>query len=119
MYNEGLDPDLVSMKYRMQDLVVNYFRKTNNLDLLEYKFITDLDELESLSYELNIQKEILKQLNKYHKETCKKCQFKILKTIKNIRSVTPTFPGHVRRKVAEKKNIKYPTYKKSVSPKLR
>ena len=58
MYNEGLDAELVSMKYRIQDLIVNYFRKTNKLDLLEYKFFTDLDTLESLSYELNTQKEI-------------------------------------------------------------
>ena len=58
MYNEGLDPELVSMKYRIQDLIVNYFKKSNKLDLLEYKFITDLDTLESLSYELNTQKEI-------------------------------------------------------------
>ena len=119
MYNEGLDPELVSMKYRIQDLIVNYFKKSNKLDLLEYKFITDLDTLESLSYELNTQKEILKQLNKYHKETCKKCQFKILQTIKNIRSVTPNFPSHVRRKVAGRKNIRQMMNKKSVSPKFR
>lgn len=119
MYNEGLDPELVSIKYRIQDLIVNYFKKSNKLDLLEYKFITDLDTLESLSYELNTQKEILKQLNKYHKETCKKCQFKILQTIKNIRSVTPNFPSHVRRKVAGRKNIRQMMNKKSVSPKYR
>ena len=119
MYNEGLDAELVSMKYRIQDLIVNYFKKSNKLDLLEYKFITDLDTLESLSYELNTQKEILKQLNKYHKETCKKCQFKILQTIKNIRSVTPNFPSHVRRKVAGRKNIRQMMNKKSVSPKFR
>ena len=70
MYNEGLDPELVSLKYRIQDMIVNYFNKSNKLDLLEYKFITDLDTLETLSFELNTQKEILKQLNKYHKETC-------------------------------------------------
>ena len=67
MYNEGLDPELVSLKYRIQDMIVNYFNKSNKLDLLEYKFITDLDTLETLSFELNTQKEILKQLNKYHK----------------------------------------------------
>ena len=119
MYNEGLDQDLVSKKFRIQDLVVNYFQKSYILDKLEYKFITDLDTLEELSYELNTQKEILKQLNKYHKETCKKCQFKILQTIKNIRSITPDYPSHVRRKVAVKKNIKYTMNEKSVSPKFR
>ena len=119
MYNEGLDPELVSLKYRIQDMIVNYFNKSNKLDLLEYKFITDLDTLETLSFELNTQKEILKQLNKYHKETCKKCQFKILQTIKNIRSATPTPPSRVRRKVPQRKNMKYATNKKSVSPKFR
>ena len=116
MYNGELDVELVSMKYRMQDLIVNYFKRTNILDTLEYKFITDLDSLELLSFELNTQKEILKQLNKYYKENCKKCQFKILQTIKQIRSVTPNNLTHVRRKVANKKNIKYKMNKKSVSP---
>ena len=116
MYNGELDVELVSMKYRMQDLIVNYFKRTNILDTLEYKFITDLDSLELLSFELNTQKEILKQLNKYYKENCKKCQFKILQTIKQIRSVTPNNLTHVRRKVAIKKNIKYKMNKKSVSP---
>ena len=119
MFNEILDPELVSLKYRIQDMIVNYFKKTNKLDLLEYKFTTDLDSLESLSYEINTQKEILKQLNKYYKETCKKCQFKILQTIKNIRSVTPSAPSHVRRRVAIKKNVKYTNNKKSVSPTFR
>ena len=79
MYNGELDVELVSMKYQMQDLIVNYFQRTNILDTLEYKFITDLDSLELLSFELNTQKEILKQLNKYYKENCKNANLKYYK----------------------------------------
>ena len=103
MYDDGLDPELVSLKYRMQDLLVNYFKKSNRLEYLEYKFLTDIDTLESLTFEVNTQKEILKQLVKYNKESCKKCQFKILQNIKNIRSRTPTFLNHVREKLLKEK----------------
>ena len=104
----------------MQDLVHNYFKKNKKLDYLEYKIITDIDELHSLIYEVNTLKEIFKQLLKFNKESCKRCQYKILQNIKNIRSTTPNMPEHIRRKVAGRRNIRMLlNKKKSVSPKLK
>jgi hypothetical protein len=73
MYEEKVDPEIISLKYKMQDLVHNYFKNNKKLDYLEYKLVTDIDQIESLNYEVNILKEILKQLQKLHKETCKRC----------------------------------------------
>ena len=120
MYGEKIDPEMISIKYKMQDLVHNYFKKNKKLDYLEYKLITDIDEIESLNYEVKTLKEILKQLQKYHKEDCKKCQCKILQNIRTLRSTTPNIPEHIRRKVAGRRNVKaLLNKKKSVSPKFK
>ena len=120
MYEEKIDPEIISLKYKMQDLVHNYFKNNKKLDYLEYKLVTDIDQIESLNYEVNILKEILKQLQKLHKETCKRCQYKILQNIKNIRSYTPSMPGHIHRKVAGRKNVKLLlNHKKSISPEMK
>ena len=55
---------MISKKYKIQDLVHNYFKKNKKLDYLEYKLITDIDELQSLNYEVNILKEIFKKIVK-------------------------------------------------------
>ena len=120
MYEEKIDPEIISLKYKMQDLVHNYFKNNKKLDYLEYKLVTDIDQIESLNYEVNILKEILKQLQKLNKETCKRCQYKILQNIKNIRSYTPSMPGHIHRKVAGRKNVKLLlNHKKSISPEMK
>ena len=120
MFEEKIDPEIISIKYKMQDLVHNYFKNNKKLDYLEFKIISDLDEIESLNFEVNTLKEILKQFQKFQKETCKRCQFKILQNIKILRNFTPNKPEHIRRKVDGRRNIKILlNNKRSLSPEIK
>ena len=104
--NDKINREIISRKYKMKDLIYNYFKKNKTLEYLEYKIISDLDQLELINYEANTLKEILKQLQKYYKEDCKRCRYKILLNINYLRSATPDIPGHNRRKIAGKRNVK-------------
>ena len=120
MNEEKIDLEIINQKFKIQDLVHNYFKNYKIFDYLEYKIVTDIDEIESLNYEVNTLKEILKELKKLFKEKCRKCQYKILQNINHIRSSTPGLPEHVRRKVAGRKNVRILlNKKKSVSPRMK
>ena len=113
MCDDEIDHELVSRKYKIKDKIHKYFKKNKILDLLEYKFTTDLDELDSLKYQANALKDILKYLKILQNEACNKCRCKILQKIK---AITPQKRKPIRRKVVGGRNIKE-VLKKSISPK--
>ena len=67
MNEEKIDLEIINQKFKIQDLVHNYFKNYKKFDYLEYKIVTDIDEIESLNYEVNTLKEILKELKKLQK----------------------------------------------------